>query len=364
MGFLMPLPYSGLSALASPFALPPPPPSPNALLAGVFSPTILGSPYPGAIPTLLELAAPTSQPTVRLWQYVRARFGALLDDIKVTAAQIEDGTTKRANVTACLNRHYWGVSCTTANSILIGSWGKATQIGGWYRSAPDVDLLFLLPGAVYHRFAARVGNRQSNLLQEVKEVLGRTFTQTTMRGDGQVVLIPFQKTTVEVVAGFRCTDGSIIYCDTTNGGSYKTSTGEAEQSDFAASDLHWNGNTCALARMMKRWRDEQNAALKSFVFERLAVEFLAQWAYSLNDVFYYDWMVRDFLSYLMGRANTHLAMPGTGELVWLGDDWLPRARAAHVNAVRACAYERDNYDTLAGNDWQAIFGTAIPARVS
>jgi hypothetical protein len=39
------------------------------------------------------------------------------------------------------------------------------------------------------------------------------------------------------------------------------------------------------------------------------------------------------------------------------------ARAAHVNAVRACAYEWDNYDTLAANDWQAIFGTAIPAPV-
>jgi len=41
------------------------------------------------------------------------------------------------------------------------------------RSRPprDVDALFLLPDDVYFRFQQRSGNRQSQLLQEVKDAL-------------------------------------------------------------------------------------------------------------------------------------------------------------------------------------------------
>jgi hypothetical protein len=34
-------------------------------------------------------------------------------------------------------------------------------------------------------------------------------SQTTMRGDGQVIVIPFNSTPVELSPGFRCSDGNI-----------------------------------------------------------------------------------------------------------------------------------------------------------
>jgi hypothetical protein len=49
-----------------------------------------------------------------------------------------------------------------------------------------VDLYFLLPVAVHGRFQADLWNRQSALLQEVKEVLTDTYPDTDMSGDGQV----------------------------------------------------------------------------------------------------------------------------------------------------------------------------------
>jgi hypothetical protein len=217
---------------------------------------------------------------------------------------------------------------------------------------------------VYWRFDSRSDNRQSQLLQEVKWVLAQTYSQTSLRGDGQVVSVPFSNTPVEVVPGFRCQDGSIIICDTNNGGRYKTSSAEAEAYDLDVSDRCWHGNTRALARMLKQWQQERNVPLKSFQLERLAVEFLRVWPFSLHDVFWYDWMIRDFLAHLLSRANGFLFMPGTREVVSLGNEWLSRAQTAYRYACNACEYERDNYEALAGGEWQQLFGSTVPVLVS
>jgi hypothetical protein len=306
--------------------------------------------------SLASLIAP-SPPALHQWYYVRRRFGRFLENIAITESQRQDGNTKQAGVRAALNRHYWNLSSETAHSLLIGSWGKDTRV----RPSRDVDILFLLPAAVYHQYQGRAGNRQSALLQEVKEVLRNTYSQTaTMRADGQVVLLPFNSTPVEVAVGFRCDNGTIIYCDSNNGGSYKLSTAEFEEAGLQASDTFWRGNTRALVRMMKQWQRECNVPLKSFQIERLAVEFLATWSFSHYDIFYYDWMVRDFLGFIIARANTSLVMPGTGEIVALGSEWVSKAQTAYRNAVSAAAYEQGNFEALAGSDWQKIFGTPMP----
>jgi hypothetical protein len=220
----------------------------------------------------------------------------------------------------------------------------------------------LLPSTVYSQYQDRTGNRQSALLQEVKNVLFGTYPQTSMRGDGQVVVIPFNQTPIELSPGFRCKDGSIIVCDTNNGGRYITSTAEAEVASLSASDDYCNGNTRALARMLKQWQREHNVPLKSFHLERLAIEFLAQWQYNQRDHFWYDWMVRDFFNFVIGSANTCVYMPGTNEVIQLGSDWLFKAQNAHRHAVTACDHERSNQEVFAGQEWQAIFGTSIPLR--
>jgi hypothetical protein len=183
-----------------------------------------------------------------------------------------------------------------------------------------------------------------------------------MRGDGQVISIPFNTIPVELSPGFRCHDGTIIICDTNNGGRYKTSTAEIEERELIASDLKWNGNTRALAQMLKQWQREQNAPLKSFVLERLALHFLAQWSHSHQDVFYYDWMIRDFFAWLLQYVNgtITITMPTTREVIPLGSEWQVRAQRAHTNAVSACEHEYGNRGALAGEDWQKIFGAEIP----
>jgi hypothetical protein len=280
--------------------------------------------------------------------------------LDLTDQQRQEGHKAQAGLRACLNRHYWGTSSETANSILIGSWGKDTRV----RPPRDIDVLFLLPSQVYWQFEQRLGNRQSQLLQEAKTVLLRSYPRTTIRADGQVVVVPFSAVQIEVSLGFKCQDGSIIVCDTHNEGFYKRSTSLAEAADLDTIDTTLYGNVRNLVRMMKQWQRERNIELKSFQIERLAIEFLNSWTYRYRDVFYYDWMVRDFLAYLISRANGYVVMPGTAEIAPLGCDWLSRVQTAYRHSVEACNHEHDNYEALAGTSWQEIFGTAIPILVS
>ena len=110
-----------------------------------YSGSLLGvpPPYAGSLAALTLFGQPAA-PVVTNWQHVRGRFKGFINNLAITPAQREDGETKQAGVRACLNRRYHGHSSETANSLLIGSWGKATRV----RPSRDVDILFLLPDLV------------------------------------------------------------------------------------------------------------------------------------------------------------------------------------------------------------------------
>lgn len=313
----------------------------------------------GALSSLIGHNNPPQPALPYKWYYVTPRFSRFLSNLAVSDKHREAGLKKFNNVVASLNRRYYDHSSETENGIVIGSWGKFTQIN----PPRDVDALFLLPDHLYHRFQLRVGNRQSQLLQEVKEALLVTNSRTEMRADRHVVVVPFDAVMVEVAVGFRCADGSIIVCDSKGNGQYVTSTALAEAAELNVYDRAWNGNTRALIRMIKCWQDNCNVPLKSFMIERLAIAFLAQWEHRLEGTFYYDWMVRDFFCYLLSLANGGWVKMPDGEIVPLGADWVSRAQTAYRNALSACDNEYGNWPHLAGADWQNIFGSKMPAGV-
>jgi hypothetical protein len=47
---------------------------------------------------------------------------------------------------------------------------------------------------------------------------------------------------------------------------------------------------------------------------------------------------------------------------WLGNEWLSKAQAAYRRSLTACAYEHANNEIQAGQEWQTIFGSAIPLK--
>jgi len=306
----------------------------------------------------LAIPVPAHAPPQQ-WIYVVRRFSQFLANISLTEAQFADGNTKQAGIRNCLNNHYYGVPSDTANSYLIGSWGKQARV----RPPRDIDILFLLPSAVYWRYQERAGNIQSQLLQEIKGVLDQKYTRTDISGDRHVVVVPFASMPVEVAVGFICTDGSILVCDSKDGGRYITSTAAAELQALSNSDTAYAGKTRALFRMLKTWQTEKFVPLKSFLLERVVVEFMATWTNNDKDIFFYDWMVRDFFAYLYYSANGHVVMPGTNEILALGSDWQNKAWLAWQHANTACQYEQANNNFLAGQAWQKIFGSVIPVGV-
>lgn len=137
-----------------------------------------------------------TQPSVYTsWSYVRPRFKRFLENVQLTDTQIDDGLCKSQRIISCLNRVYWNSSSRTDHSLIVGSWGKGTQC----RPPRDLDLMFILPPEVYYRFEQRLGDRQTQLLQEVKNILLETYPSTEMRADGQVVVIPFISYTIELL---------------------------------------------------------------------------------------------------------------------------------------------------------------------
>jgi hypothetical protein len=304
----------------------------------------------------LSPAPPVFRPS---WIAVRPRFSQFNDELALTPLQVIDGLIKASGVAGCLNKHYYFSDSSIDHRFFVGSWGKNTAS----RPPRDIDLYFLLPDHVYYRFEQYVWNRQSALLQEVKNVIASTYPDTDMSGDGQVVLVKFGSYKVEVVPAFLLTDGRYWICDTNNGGRYKETNPWAEANYIDSVDRATNHNLRPLIRMSKAWQRTCSVPIKSFQLELIAAEFLAMSPWRFFDFFWFDWILRDFFLYLYWKANAWITVPGSTEQIYLGNGWQSRAETAYWRAARACDYERDNQIVRAGEEWQMIFGPQIPRIV-
>src|SRR3546814_513926 len=271
-----------------------------------------------------------------MWIGVRQRFGRFHRALMLTTEEQEDGLRKQHGVRKSLERAYYDRSTEFPPGFIVGSWGKGTAV----RPPTDIDVFFELPPAIYHRFEAYTGNKQSALLQEVRDHLLTTYPQTTMRGDGQVVMVQFNTLTVEVVPAFRFDNqGRFIMPDTNDGGRWKLVDPAEEVNRIVVADNASNGNTRSVAQMLKVWKRECNVPLKSYQIELLTADFMLQYAYREYDYYWYDWYFRDFFAFLCGKAWASLVIPGTQEVVNLGDAWLSRAQTARDRALLPCPYE-------------------------
>ncbi len=287
---------------------------------------------------------------------VSQRFETFLENIRLTDKQVEDGTRNHYGVRRCLNSYYYGTASDTANSLLIGSWARKTRV----RPPRDIDVMFILPQSVRDRFDKKNGNKQSQLLQEVKGVLARCYSRTEMSADGQIVLVPFSTQSVELAPCFLTYSGQYDICDTNSGGSYKRVDPASQQSNLETSDKNSSGNTRHLVRMLKKWQTNCNVPMKSFWFELLAEQFISGWQHRGKSYLYYDWMARDFFEYLRKKENGYIFLPVTYETISLGNAWKSRADSAYDRAVKGCEYEAAAQNTDAWWEWRNIFGDDVP----
>src|ERR1039458_4585039 len=104
--------------------------------------------------------------------------------------QIQNGdtiSTRYKAITQRLNTDFWTTTSDTAHSLYVGSYGRNTAIQGF----SDLDMIFQLPYLLYTQYNCHAGNGQSALLQTVKTSIEKTYSTTSIKADGQVILVPF-----------------------------------------------------------------------------------------------------------------------------------------------------------------------------
>lgn len=296
-----------------------------------------------------------------MWSYVTPHFRNFLNTMTIPEAVVADAYTKAQRIEARLNKVYYPEVADPQAMVLVGSHGKGTGI----HPTSDVDVMYVLPGAMYQRFSDYQGNGQSALLQEFRVSLLETFPRTTIKADGQVVIVDFESLKFEIVPAFLAGNNFVIP-DTNDGGRWKPVNTFAEMERLNNIDARTQGHVRALIKYAKVWKRAKGVPLKSIILENAAMQFVAQWqhlsdslSYSADGgaVWWHDWLVRDFFEFLLRYDRLTLAF---GEVIPFGDGWKQKTTDAFEEAQKACYYEHNDQPFMAETHWKNIFGYQFP----
>lgn len=255
-----------------------------------------------------------------------------------------------------LNSDFRNLSSDTANCFYAGSYGRNTAVPG----LSDIDLIYVLPYETYIQYSAYTGNKQSSLLQAVRASLNKTYPNSAVIADGQIVKINFNDNiTYEIVPVFQKTDGSYTYADSNNGGSWKTCKPKHEIDVFHARDIESNRNLVVLGRMVRAWRDNNNVSMSGMLIDTLAFQFIANWVYKDMSYRYYDYLTRDFFAFLgqQDRNKDYWLAPGSGSWVYRSGAFELKARPTAAVAVEAISNLKVQQFWAAKQKYRQVYGS-------
>ena len=261
------------------------------------------------------------------------------------------------SITKRINLDYWGSSSDTANSLYVGSFGRDTEI-----STSDIDMLIRLPYETYKKFDSYISNGQSALLQEVKHVIEKTYSVTSLKADGQIISVPFSDgINFEILPAFLNKDGSYTFANTHGGGSWKTTDPKAEIQAINDRNNSCNHNLKQLCKMARAWKNKNDVDISGILIDILAYNFIGSWEYKDKSYVYYDWMTRDFMKYVSEVPSSQYKWQamGSGRYITCFGSFQGKAKEAYNKALEAIAKETD-YPSTANNKWREIYGSKFP----
>lgn len=278
--------------------------------------------------------------------------------------QVQDGgtiSTRYKNITRRLNSDYWTTTSDTAHSLYVGSYGRNTAIQG----ISDLDMIFQLPYSVYEQYDKYSGNGQSALLNAVKTSIEKTYSTTSIRADGQVILVPFNDgITFEVVPAFINKDDSFTYPDSNNGGRWRTTNPKPEIEAIRARNAVCNGNLILLCRMMRSWKNKWNVPIGGLLIDTLAYQFIESYTYRDKSYLYYDFFCRDFFKWMAEQDENqeYWKAPGSGQYVYGKGLFQYKANRCYNISLEAIAHETASpkQEWSAKQKWRDIFGNSFP----
>jgi hypothetical protein len=291
---------------------------------------------------------------------VSQMFEAFCCNLPVPAEKRVSISDRTARIVRRLNSDFRATSSDTANRFYGGSYGRNTAV----TSISDIDLMYILPYSTYNQYNAYTGNKQSSLLQAVRSSLNTTYPNSPVVADGQIVQIKFTDgITYEIVPVFENADASYTFPDSNNGGSWKTCKPKHEILEFAARDKLCNWNLVQLGRMVRAWRDNHNVPMNGMLIDTLAYQFIGAWQYRDKSYIYYDYLTRDFFSFLaqQNKNQTYWLSPGSASYVWRSGSFEYKARQAELVAIDAIAHLAANQFWAARQKYRQIYGTLFPS---
>ncbi|OYY94436.1 MAG: nucleotidyltransferase [Hydrogenophilales bacterium 28-61-23] len=286
-------------------------------------------------------------------------FSAFCTSIRIGTDLRSSIAYRTKRITKQLNMDSRSSSSDTANSFYAGSYGRSTAVP----SVSDIDLVYVLPYEVYEQHDKLKGNKQSTLLQAVRNTIRKTYPTSAISGDGQVVAIVFNDgITYEILPAFLNKDGSYTYPDSNNGGSWKVCKPKHELDAFLTRNAECNGNLVELGRMARAWRDYNNVPMSGMLIDTLAYQFIAAWSHRDKSYLYYDYLTRDFFNFLAAQseAQTYWLAPGSNSYVWRKGKFEYKARQAELRALEAIEHQANNREWSAKQKFREIYGTAFP----
>ena len=291
---------------------------------------------------------------------VAENFRAFRDEYLISRTLMSSISARYKRITRRLNTDFWDTDSDVSHSLYIGSYGRDTAAKG----VSDIDMYSRLPYSVWEQYNGYQGNGQSALLQAVRASMQKTYPTTSLKGDGQVVVVSFDDgITFEVLPVFNNEGGSMTFPDSNDGGSWKTCNPKAEMDSFAARNLAANHNLKAIGRMARIWKSEQAVPISGMLIDTLAYNFIDGWAHKDKSYLYHDFLVRDFFLSLSNCDTTQdwWRAPGSGSWVRRTGSFERKALTAYNNAIEAINNETKCYEWAACQSWRKIFGTAYPS---
>lgn len=285
---------------------------------------------------------------------INDKFSAFCSNLRMSDNTVSNVRMRYHRITKRLNCDFREIDNDNLYSLYVGSYGRDTAI-----HVSDIDILYIMPPGYFTKYDSYYSNGQSALLQDVKKSIAKTYWNTEISGDGQVVKVSFSDGVVfEVVPCFKLTDGSFWYPDTHNGGSWKITNPKPEIN--AINDLNniTNKNLKRLCRMIRAWKDYCNVPMGGLLIDTFAYRFLKDWKYKDKSYPYYDWMTRDFFKYLSEQNDnqSYWQAVGSNQYIYPKGKFAAKAKTAYNNALNAIKYEEQNNERMANYYWREIYG--------
>ncbi|WP_405379914.1 SMODS domain-containing nucleotidyltransferase [Phascolarctobacterium sp.] len=289
---------------------------------------------------------------------VSADFNQFCANLRMSDNVIESVRRRYHNIKRIINQSYWNNESSELHGMYTGSYGRDTSI---YTS--DIDIIVELPNSEFDRFNSYVGNGQSALLQSVKRVVASPYSRTSIRGDGQVIVVDFTDgIKFEIVPAFAGTLVDYHYPDTNNGGSWKVMNPKREIRSFNSLNNNTNGNLKLLCRMTRAWKEANNVNITGIVIDTLAYNFLHGYAYRRYSPQYYSYMTRDFFQYIVEQANYRSWSRFGLEMTTNNCQFMSKAQQAYNWAVKAIEAENNRVEYMYRQCWRNVYGTRFPQR--